>query len=64
MNGTFIRDIHPGEIVIINKDGVLSFEFGEKTSKRSCVFEYVYFARPDSVIDGIAVQEARLLMGA
>ena len=64
MNGTFIRDIHPGEIVIISKDGVLSFEFGEKTSKRSCVFEYVYFARPDSVIDGIAVQEARLLMGA
>ncbi len=63
VNGTFVRDIHPGEIVIINDDGVLSFEFGEKTSKRSCIFEYVYFARPDSVIDGIAVQEARLRMG-
>lgn len=64
MNGTFVRDIHPGEIVIINKDGVLSFEFGEKTSKRSCIFEYVYFARPDSIIDDIPVQEARYKMGA
>lgn len=64
MNAEFVRDIHPGEIVIINDDGVLSFEFGEKTSKRSCIFEYVYFARPDSVIDEIPVQDARLKMGA
>jgi len=63
MNGTFIRDIKPGEIVTINKDGIRSFDFGEKTSKRSCIFEYVYFARPDSVIDGIPVQTARLKMG-
>ena len=64
MNGTFIRDIRPGEIITINKDGVSSFDFGEKTSKRTCIFEYVYFARPDSVIDGIPVQTARLKMGA
>src|SRR5574344_604327 len=64
MNATFVRDIHPGEIVIINDDGVLSFEFGEKTSKRACIFEYVYFARPDSIIDEIAVEEARHRMGA
>ncbi len=64
MNGVFVRDIRPGEIVIINKDGVLSFEFGEKTSKRSCIFEYVYFSRPDSIIDEIPVQEARYKMGA
>ncbi len=63
VNGTFVRDIQPGEIVIINDDGVLSFEFGERTSKRTCVFEYVYFARPDSVIDGIPVTEARMKMG-
>ena len=63
MNGIFVRDIRPGEIVIINQDGVLSFDFGEKTSKRSCIFEYVYFARPDSIIDGISVQEARYKMG-
>lgn len=64
VNGTFVRDINPGEIVIINDDGVLSFEFGEKTSKRSCIFEYIYFARPDSVVDQISVEEARLRMGA
>ena len=64
MNGTFVRDIRPGEIVNINKDGVLSFNFGEKTSKRTCIFEYVYFARPDSIIDEIPVQEARYKMGA
>lgn len=63
VNGTFVRDIQPGEIVIINDDGVLSFEFGERTSKRTCVFEYVYFARPDSVIDGISVQQARYALG-
>ena len=64
VNGTFVRDILPGEIVIINDDGVLSFEFGEKTSKRSCIFEYIYFARPDSVMDSISVEEARHKMGA
>lgn len=64
VGGTFVRDIQPGEIVIINNDGVLSFEFGERTAKRTCIFEYIYFARPDSVMDGIAVQEARLRMGA
>lgn len=59
-----VRDIRPGEIIIINKDGVLSFDFGEQTAKHTCVFEYIYFARPDSIMDGIAVQEARLRMGA
>lgn len=63
VNGTFVRDIHPGEIVIINDDGVLSFEFGEHTSKRACIFEYIYFARPDSIIDDISVQNARYKMG-
>lgn len=64
IDATFVRDIEPGEIVIINDDGVLSFAFGEHTSKRTCIFEYVYFARPDSVIDNIPVLEARLRMGA
>ena len=64
VNGEYVRDIKPGEIVIINDEGVLAFEFGEKTSKRTCIFEYVYFARPDSVMDQISVQEARYALGA
>ena len=63
IGGDLVRDIAPGEIVIINDDGVLSFNFGEKTSKKTCVFEYVYFARPDSIMDGIPVLEARIKMG-
>lgn len=63
VNGELIRDIQPGEIVIINKDGIKSINLGERTTKQTCVFEYVYFARPDSVIDGIPVQSARYKMG-
>ncbi len=63
IGGELVRDIEPGEIVIITEDGVLSFNFGEKTAKKTCIFEYVYFARPDSIIDGIAVLEARMKMG-
>lgn len=63
MNGTFVRDVKPGEIVIITEEGLKSIELQEQTSKQTCIFEYVYFARPDSVIDGIPVQLARLKMG-
>lgn len=63
VNGEFVRDVQPGEIVIINKDGIKSVNLDDKTSKQTCVFEYVYFARPDSVIDGIPVQAARYKMG-
>ena len=62
VNGKFIRDVEPGEIVVITKDGLRSIKYAED-KKRTCIFEYVYFARPDSVIDGISVQEARYRMG-
>ena len=62
VNGHFVRNIEPGEIVVINKDGLRSIKYAEE-KKRTCIFEYVYFARPDSVIDGISVQEARYRMG-
>ena len=60
----FIRDIKPGEIIVINKDGLKTIEdhCGE-TPMKSCVFEYVYFARPDSVIDGTSVHKARKRAG-
>ena len=62
VNGQFIRDVEPGEMVIINRDGLRSIKYTQD-KKRTCIFEYVYFARPDSVIDGISVQEARYKMG-
>ena len=62
VNGQYLRDIEPGEMVIINKDGLRSIKYSRE-KKRTCIFEYVYFARPDSVIDGISVQEARYKMG-
>ena len=63
VNGQFLRDVEPGEIVVINRDGLRSIQPEEKAEKQTCIFEYVYFARPDSVIDGISVQEARYRMG-
>ena len=62
VNGQFLRDVEPGEIVVITKDGMRSIKYAEE-KKRTCIFEYDYFARPDSVIDGISVQEARYKMG-
>ncbi len=54
-----VRDIEPGEILIITKRGVDSNHYSKREERASCIFEYVYFARPDSVIDGANVYEAR-----
>ena len=60
----FVRDVEPGEILIFSKDGVVSRkEHCQKQRKNMCVFEYIYFARPDSVIDGVSVHEARVRAG-
>ncbi len=58
----FIRDIEPGEIVVIDDSGVSSIR-GQNSKKRTCIFEYIYFARPDSVIDGYHVNWCRRQMG-
>ncbi len=60
----FIRDVEPGEVVRITADGLHSEQGIEAAKRASCIFEYVYFARPDSVIDGDVVYEARRRMGA
>ncbi len=61
----FIRDVEPGEVIVFDKDGMRSIKDHCGKCKRSlCVFEYIYFARPDSVIDGSAVHNARLRAGA
>ena len=60
----FIRDVEPGEILIFSKNGVVSRrEHCNKKDKKICAFEYIYFARPDSVIDGISVHASRLQAG-
>lgn len=59
VGGEFIRDVQPGEIVIIEGSELKSFKIQEDTKSSPCIFEYIYFARPDSVIDGISVYEAR-----
>ncbi|HTI02154.1 MAG TPA: amidophosphoribosyltransferase [Acidisoma sp.] len=60
----FVRDIEPGEIVVINDQGVRSVKPFHRTTSRFCIFEYVYFARPDSVMEGKPVYEARKKIGA
>jgi amidophosphoribosyltransferase len=60
----FVRDIEPGEMVSIGPGGVKSLMPFDKMRKRFCVFEYIYFARPDSVVDGISVYAARKRIGA
>ncbi len=60
----YVRDIEPGELVIIDDSGIQTLRPFDKTSSRFCIFEYVYFARPDSHVDGRSVYEARKRIGA
>lgn len=60
----FVRDVEPGEIVILSSEGVRSLKPFAKNPSRFCIFEYIYFARPDSMIEGISVYEVRKRIGA
>jgi len=59
----YIRDVEPGEMVIIDGNGVQSLKPFAPAAERFCIFEYIYFARPDSVIAGTSVYEARKRIG-
>ncbi len=63
MGGEFVRDIEPGEIVVINNDGVNSIKSTKYAQQKLCIFEHVYFARPDSNLDGVNVYETRYNSG-
>ena len=62
----FIRDVEPGEIITVNEDGTITADKShtKKERKSLCVFEFIYFARPDSIIDSSSVQNARQRAGA
>ena len=61
----FLRDVEPGEIIVFTAEGPQSRrEHCQSAPRASCVFEYIYFARPDSVVDGVSVHAARLRAGA
>lgn len=58
-----VRDIEPGEIIIIDDKGIKSYKYSENTQCQTCAFEYIYFARPDSTIDGLDVHYTRVRAG-
>jgi amidophosphoribosyltransferase len=63
IDAKYQRDIEPGEMLVIDKSGMRSLRPFAETIRKSCIFEYVYFSRPDSVIDGVSVYEARKNLG-
>ncbi len=63
VNAKFIRDIQPGEVIRIAQDGVKTFKYTDEVQHKMCAMEYIYFARPDSTIDGINVHSSRKAAG-
>ncbi len=65
LGATFIREIEPGEVIYIDAEGLQSYKPAEDMQQRTafCVFEYIYFARPDSVLDGKLVYPVRMNLG-
>jgi amidophosphoribosyltransferase len=63
IGATFIREVEPGEVIYIDAEGLQSFKPAEPRQPAFCVFEYVYFARPDSVLDGKLVYPLRMNLG-
>ncbi len=59
VGGTVVRDIKPGEVLVVDSSGTHSYFLEREKHTAACIFEYVYFARPDSIIDGCSVYEAR-----
>ena len=64
IGASFVRDVEPGELIVVNDSGLRSFRPLEKARPRPCIFEHVYFSRPDSVVDGTSVYEVRKRIGA
>ncbi|HLI33554.1 MAG TPA: amidophosphoribosyltransferase [Terriglobia bacterium] len=63
INAAYLRDIEPGEMVILDRRGVTSLRFAPPAQAAQCIFEHVYFSRPDSLVFGRSVQESREMLG-
>ena len=59
----YLREVEPGEVILINADGLESHPFGQREKRALCVFEYIYFARPDSILNGQLIYPVREAMG-
>ena len=64
IGATFLRDVEPGELILVNDNGIRSFRPFAKVAPRPCIFEHVYFSRPDSIAEGQSVYEVRKRIGA
>ncbi|HEV2953184.1 MAG TPA: amidophosphoribosyltransferase [Candidatus Dormibacteraeota bacterium] len=63
VQATFVREVQPGEMVIMDQHGLRSIIFQPSSKHAMCVFEFIYFARPDSVLKNCELEEARIRMG-
>jgi amidophosphoribosyltransferase len=63
LNGTLIRDVHPGELIRIDSNGIEMTQIAVASRRAHCIFEYIYFARADSVLDGALVYDVRRNIG-
>ncbi len=64
IGATFLRDVQPGEMLLVNGAGIRSFKPFEALDPKPCIFEHVYFSRPDSIVDGTSVYQVRKNIGA
>jgi amidophosphoribosyltransferase len=63
VGGEFIADVEPGQIIVIENGAMRTLDSGLKTNKTFCSFEFIYFARPDSILEGVSVEKIRQKMG-
>ncbi|HEY8839075.1 MAG TPA: amidophosphoribosyltransferase, partial [Candidatus Dormibacteraeota bacterium] len=63
VHATFVREVQPGEMVVMDEHGVHSVTFQTSSKHAMCVFEFIYFARPDSILKNCELEEARIRMG-
>ena len=64
IGASFLRDVEPGELILVGDEGIRSFRPFQQVAPRPCIFEHVYFSRPDSVAEGVSVYEVRKNIGA